>query len=96
MATLYTILETPEILERLVAFWPKSGKGRGKGKTSTFYTEITAITQECKIKWIMQRADIVYNGGSYARSRVAALGRVQVVLGQGRPAVTESHLLSDD
>ena len=86
MASLYTILETPEILEHLMAFWPKD----------RFYKEVTAITQELRIKWILQRTDIIYNGSVTARYMMAPLARVQVVLGQGRPAVTEPRLLPYD
>ena len=100
MASLYTILETPEILEHLIPFWPKDLRGnerlrrcpafwpQGTG-ISLFYKEITQVTYELRIKWIMQRTDIIYNEQGWARYLVAPLARVQVVLGEGRPAVTE-------
>ena len=100
MASLYTILETPEILEHLIAFWPKDLRGskrlqtlRGTG-ISLFYKEVTAITYELRIKWIMQRTDIIYNEQAWARWLVAPLAGVQVVLGEGRPAVTEPRFRS--
>ena len=96
MATLYSVLEIPEILGHLTAFWPKQlldtwegGERRGE---SLFYKDITVITYELRAKWIVQRCELLHWNPEWVRWKAGPWAGLRIVLGEGRPAMSEAEL----
>ena len=85
----WKVINTPGIEERLETFWPK--EYNGKEVQSLFYTDITAVAYEFRVRWNLQRCELLaWHSPGWARWRMERLAGVRVVLGEGRAAITEA------